>query len=86
MSVALAAAFALAAQAAVADDSGTHRSIGSYVREYITVDHGAETFTGGILRGGTGKYEGITGSCSYVTEYLEGARVVVIGDCSWSRS
>ncbi len=150
----------LVAQAAIAEESGTYRSVRSYHHEYVTIDHGAESFTGGFLRGtetivessggtfaigsnrrvdclvysrssdggieleapctsadadgdsfftvsirrqgdvavggggagqwellgGTGKYEGIAGSCSYVTEYLEGARVVVIGDCSWSRS
>lgn len=38
------------------------------------------------LRGGTGKYAGITGSCSYRTEYLKGDRLVVRSDCTWSRS
>ena len=49
---ALAAAMAmLMAQAAVAEESGAYRAIRSYHNEYITVDHGAETFTGGFLRG-----------------------------------
>ena len=41
----------LMAQAAVAEESGAYRAIRSYHNEYITVDHGAETFTGGFLRG-----------------------------------
>jgi hypothetical protein len=158
---ALAAALAmLAAQAGVAEESGSYRSLRSYHNDYLTIDHGAQTFTGGTLQGtrtiiessggpfvagansssdclvysrssdsgisleapctetdlsgdvgysravrsdgdvavggggagrwellgGSGKYEGITGSCSYTTEYLEGARAVIVADCTWSRS
>lgn len=36
------------------------------------------------LRGGTGRYEGITGRCTYQTQYLEGGRVVAAGTCEWS--
>ena len=148
----------VAAQAALADESGTFRSLRSYHYDYITVDHGGRTFTGGVitgtgtviessggpffeganryseclvfssssdgslslqapcvdtdtsgdilysravrgqgdvgaggggegvweLLGGTGKYKGITGTCSYETEYLEGGVLVVIADCTWS--
>ena len=155
----LAAALTMvAAQAALADESGTFRSLRSYHYDYITVDHGGRTFTGGVitgtgtviessggpffeganryseclvfssssdgslslqapcvdtdtsgdilysravrgqgdvgaggggegvweLLGGTGKYKGITGTCSYETEYLEGGVLVVIADCTWS--
>ena len=38
------------------------------------------------LRGGTGKYQGITGSCDYQTQYLEGDMVVTTGVCTWSKS
>ena len=38
------------------------------------------------LLGGTGKFAGVTGSCAYQTEYLEGDRLVVHSDCTWSRS
>ena len=38
------------------------------------------------ILGGTGKYQGITGSCDYLTQYLEGDRVVTTGDCTWSKS
>ena len=38
------------------------------------------------LRGGTGKYQGITGICEYHTEYLPGNRVVTAGECTWSKS
>ncbi len=36
------------------------------------------------LLGGTGKYKGITGTCSYETEYLVGGVVVAMADCTWS--
>ena len=149
----------VAAQAAFAD-SGSFREVRSFHHQYITVDHGDEKFTGGILRGtvtivdstggpfvaganrpcdclvfsrdsddgieleapctstdadgdilysravrrhgdvavggggggqwlllgGTGKYEGVSGSCSYTTEYLASSRVAVISECTWSRS
>ena len=39
-----------------------------------------------VLRGGTGKYQGITGSCPYDTKYLAGDWVVTTGECTWSRS
>ena len=38
------------------------------------------------LRGGTGKYQGITGVCDYQTQYLEGNRAVTAGECTWSKS
>ena len=38
------------------------------------------------MRGGTGKYEGITGSCTYRTEYLDGSLLVSLTACNWSRS
>ena len=38
------------------------------------------------LRGGTGKYQGITGSCPYETQYLPGDWVVSISECAWSTS
>ena len=37
------------------------------------------------LRGGTGTYEGITGSCSYQTDYLDDTFLAVVADCTWSR-
>ena len=157
---ALAAILVVAAAQAAFADSGSFREVRSFHHEYVTVDHGGEKFTGGILRGtitivdssggpfvsgasrpteclvfshssddgialqapctstdadgdtmysralrrqgdvavggggagrweirgGTGKYEGISGICSYTTEYLEGSRVAVVSDCTWSRS
>ena len=38
------------------------------------------------LRGGTGKYQGITGVCDYQAQYLEGNMVVTTGQCTWSES
>ncbi len=55
------------------------------VRKQGTVAVGGGEGTWELL-GGTGRYAGITGSCSYQAEYLEGDRVVVHSDCSWSRS
>ena len=40
---------------------------------------------GSELIGGTGKYEGITGSCAYDTSYLPSGHVVTIADCTWKR-
>ena len=149
----------MAAQAAMADDSGTFRSLRSYHYDYLTIDHDERTFTGGVitgtgtviessggpfmegtnryseclvfsirsegslslqapcvdtdasgdilysravrgegdvsaggggpgvweLLGGTGKYAGVTGTCSYETEYLESV-LVTIADCTWSKA
>lgn len=164
---ALAAAGMLAAWTAAAQESGTYRSVSSYIHDYVTIyhdyvtiEHEGETFVGGPLygtmtvvessggpfvvgentvseclvfsrnradgllieapcifqdaadgmlytyatrkqgtlsvggggegtwelRGGVGRYAGITGTCSYRTEYLAGDRLVVHSDCSWSRS
>ena len=41
----------MAAQAVVAEESGSYRSLRSYRHDYITVDHGGQTFTGGTLKG-----------------------------------
>ena len=149
----------MAAQAAFAEESGTYRALRSFHHDYITIDHGERTFTGGVLTGtrtitessggpfvvgansyteclvfsssaddgislqapcvdtdtagdvmhtravrnegtvgtgggqgvwellgGTGKYAGITGTCSYRTEYLEGGVAVVHADCTWSKA
>lgn len=156
----LAAVMMVAAQAAIAEESGSYRSLRSFHHDYITIDHGGQTFTGGMLRGtrtiiqssggpfvegansytqclvfstssedsisldapcidtdtsedvmymravrnegtvgaggggegvwellgGTGKYAGISGSCTYTTEYLEGGVAVVQADCAWSKA
>lgn len=37
------------------------------------------------LMGGTGKYAGVTGRCTYETSYLGDSRSVTTGSCSWSR-
>ena len=37
------------------------------------------------LMGGTGKYAGVTGSCTYVVDILEGNRAVTMADCTWQR-
>lgn len=38
------------------------------------------------LRGGTGKYQGITGICDYQTQYLADNWVVTTSECAWSKS
>lgn len=40
---------------------------------------------GGQLLGGTGKFAGITGSCSYETEYLADSWIVTMAECEWER-
>ena len=50
-----------------------------------------DTATGGggegrwELMGGTGKYVGVAGTCSYKTSYLTQDRVVTEGECTWKR-
>ncbi len=156
----VAAVMMMAAQAVVAEESGSYRSLRSFHHDYITIDHDGRTFTGGMLTGtrtiiessggpfvegansyteclvfstssedgisleapctdtdtsgdvmytravrnegtvgaggggegvwellgGTGRYEGVTGSCTYRTEYLEGGVAVVHADCTWTKA
>ncbi len=37
------------------------------------------------MTGGTGRYAGVSGSCSYTTEYLPENFVVSSGDCTWQK-
>ena len=42
---------------------------------------------GGLeLLGGTGEYAGVTGTCTYRTDYLANDRHVTMTDCTWQRS
>ena len=56
------------------------------IREQGTVGSGGGGAGRWELRGGTGKYAGITGTCGYETQYLAGDSVVTHGECNWSRS
>lgn len=51
---------------------------------------GVEAGAGGAgsleLLGGTGKFAGVTGACTYQTDYLAEGRVVTMSDCKWRRS
>ncbi len=51
---------------------------------------GVEEGAGGAgsleLVGGTGKFAGVTGACTYRTAYLAEGRVVTMSDCKWRRS
>ena len=38
------------------------------------------------LMGGTGKYAGVTGTCTYEASYLTQDRVVTEGECAWDRA
>ena len=38
------------------------------------------------LMGGTGMYAGVTGTCTYQTDYLANDRFVTTTDCAWQRS
>ena len=37
------------------------------------------------LLGGSGKFAGVTGSCSYEVEYLEDSWLVLMAECEWER-
>ena len=37
------------------------------------------------MYGGTGKYAGITGSCTFTVEYLTGDRAIAINTCEWQK-
>ena len=56
------------------------------IRDHGTVGTGGGGAGRWDLRGGTGKYQGITGSCPYETQYLAGDWVVTTGECSWNKS
>ena len=51
---------------------------------------GVEEGAGGAglleLLGGTGKFAGVTGACTYQAAYLAQSRVVTMIDCEWKRS
>ena len=51
---------------------------------------GVEAGAGGAgsleLLGGTGKFAGVTGACTYRTAYLAEGRVVTMSDCKWQRT
>ncbi len=38
------------------------------------------------LIGGTGKYDGVTGTCEYTVEYRPDNRIVTLGSCDWQRN
>ena len=38
------------------------------------------------IAGGTGKYEGITGACEYIVDYLPDNKIVSQGTCQWERN
>ena len=50
---------------------------------------GVEEGAGGAgsleLLGGTGRFAGMTGACTYRTSYLAESRVVTMSDCTWRR-
>ena len=37
------------------------------------------------IAGGTGKYEGITGTCEYIVDYLPDNKLVTRSTCQWQR-
>ena len=38
------------------------------------------------IAGGTGKYEGITGTCEYIVDYLPDNKIVTQSTCQWERN
>ena len=37
------------------------------------------------MTGGTGKYEGVSGTCEYTVDFLVDNRVTALGTCQWQR-
>ena len=37
------------------------------------------------ITGGTGKYEGVSGTCEYTVDFLADNRVTALGTCQWQR-
>ncbi len=37
------------------------------------------------ITGGTGKYEGVSGTCEYTVDFLVDNRVTALGTCQWQR-
>ena len=50
------------------------------------VEEGADGAGSIELLGGTGRFAGVTGKCTYQTAYLAEGRVVTMSDCKWQRS
>jgi hypothetical protein len=50
------------------------------------VDAGSGAEGKSELLGGTGKYAGLTGSCTYKVDFLPGNRLVTISKCRWQKS
>ena len=38
------------------------------------------------IAGGTGKYEGVSGTCEYTVDFLVDNRVIAVGTCDWQRN
>ena len=75
----------LTAAAVTTDPSGDQVfSTGRRTAGDIAVGGGGKGTT--TITGGTGKYEGITGTCEYTVDYLPENRIVTIGTCDWQRN
>ena len=55
------------------------------MRESGDIQEGGGGLGRAEIIGGTGKYAGISGSCSYETEYLPENRIVTSGRCDWKK-
>ena len=55
------------------------------LREHGDTDAGGGGVGVASIEGGTGKYGGMAGECSYDTKYLPDNLVVTIGTCTWER-
>lgn len=53
------------------------------MREAGDIQEGGGGLGSSEIIGGTGKYAGISGSCSYETEYLPDNRIVTSARCDW---
>lgn len=57
----------------------------SSVRSQGTIETGGGGEGQSEIRGGTGKYEGVTGTCDYQTQYLANGWAVTLRECAWSQ-
>lgn len=55
------------------------------VRSQGTIETGGGGEGESEIQGGTGKYEGLTGTCDYQTQYLAGGWAVSLRECVWTQ-
>ena len=66
-------------------DAGGDRIFTMSMREVGDIQEGGGGQGRSEIIGGTGKYAGISGSCSYETEYLPDNHIVTSSRCDWKK-